>query len=312
MIPQSAKPVLTKVAVPYPMPPAMNEDQRENHMAWAVKQGYPRIKYRPMTEQTMQIIAYGPSLADTWQDINPDKPLITMSGSLKFLLEKGLKPRYGHWFHAHVDPRIDNLDVVVRHEKVIYLMGSCSHPKMFKMLEGMKVVLWHGLSGGHTKQWVAENDPGQVLVAAGSTIGLSSIHVGGVFGYRHFEIHGMDGSFKSDTRHAGPHGGIKHGQIPSVLNPDYMTSRLMDNANVEIQAMLRNFPLFCVFHGDGVVQDWVGKANMHNAARAGTPHADEVRTSKYEEVSIEEMRSLYRAGVPLIKDHVVAMANAGG
>ena len=292
---------LTKIAVPYPMPPALNEDQREKHMAWSVAQGYPRIKYREMTEQTMQIIGYGPSIADTWKEINPDKPLITMSGSLQFLLQKGLKPRYGRWFHAHVDPRSDNLGVVERHKDVIYLMGSCAHPKMFKLLDGMKVVLWHAVSGKHTKTWVEEHDPGQILVAAGSTIGLSSIHLGGVFGYRHFEIHGMDGSFKGDARHPGPHGGMVQGKRPSIVNEAYQTSRLMDNANVEVQNTLKVFPIFCVFHGDGVIQDWVSKAGLHNAAIHGTPQADSVRNGKYVPISMDDARELHRQGMPLVR-----------
>lgn len=296
------EPVTTKIAVPYAMPLAMAEEARERHMAWAVAQGYPRIKYRPMTTQTLQIIGYGPSLADTWTEINPDKPLFTMSGSLKYLLDQGLEPRWGRWFHVEVDPRPHKIKVLARHPKVIYLIGSCAHPDLFKHLEGMHVVLFHARSGDHTWQWVAENDPGQVLVSAGSTVGLTAIHVGGVFGYRHFEIFGTDGSFKGDARHAGPHAGIVHGQRPSQLNPAYMTSRLMENTNYEIKAMLRNFPLFCVFHGDGVIQDWVGKANLHNAARHGTAHADSVRRTQYEEVTPEEAQELLRGGMPLIAE----------
>jgi len=216
-----------KVPVPYPMAPAVDESIREQHMAWAVAQGYPRIKYRPMTDQTMQIIGYGPSLADTWPDINPAKPLITMSGSLRYLLERGLTPKWGRWFHVEVDPRPHKVAALERHPDVIYLIGSCAHPKLFKFLEGMKVVLFHARSGPHTKAWVREHDPEQVLVAAGSTVGLTAIHVGGVFGYRHFEIHGMDGSFRGDARHCGPHGGIVHGQRASLLNHEYMTSRMM-------------------------------------------------------------------------------------
>lgn len=294
------EPSTKKVKVPYPISIALGEEARERHMAWAVAQGYPRIKYRPMTNQTMQIIGYGPSLVDTWRDINPDKPLITMSGSLKFLLEHGLEPRWGRWFHVEVDPRPHKIKVLAKHKGVIYLIGSCAHPDLFKYLEDQHVVLFHARSGDHTWQWVAENDPGQVLVSAGSTVGLTAIHVAGVFGYRHFEIHGMDGSFKGDARHAGPHAGIVQGQRPSEFNPGYMTSRMMENANYEIKAMLKNFPLFCVFHGEGAVQDWVGKANLHNAARHETPHAAAVRGSDYVEISREEAQALYDAGMPLI------------
>jgi len=269
-------------------------------MQWSSSQGYPRIKYRPMTNQTMQIVAYGPSLEDSWRDINPDKPLITMSGALKFLMDKGLEPRWGKWFHADVDPRAHKADLIPLDKRVIYLMGSVSHPKTFKKLEGYPVVLWHAVSGPHTKTWVSENDPGQILIAGGSTIGLAAIHLAGVFGYRHFEIHGMDGSFRKDSRHAGFHGGMIQGKRESVINPGYETSRMMDNANAETIAMLKNFPVFCVFHGDGLIQDWVGKNDLHNAARSGTLKAEAVRKGEYIELSAEEADRLYENGMPLV------------
>ena len=279
---------LAKVKVPYPLPPAINEEARERHMKWSSGQGYPRVKFRPMTNEIMQIIAYGPSLEDTWKEIDSDQPLLTMSGSLKFLLEKGLKPKWGRWFHTDVDPRAHKGKAIVPHKEVIYFLGSVSHPETFKMLDGYPVVLWHAVSGPHTSTWVAENDPGQVLVAGGSTIGLSSIHLAGVFGYCHFRIHGMDGSFRGENRHAGFHGGMKQGQRPSLLNEAYQTSRLMDNANFETIAMLQNFPVFCVFYGDGVIQDWVGKAQLINAARAWTPEAEKVLESEYVPLTPEE------------------------
>lgn len=281
------------------MPPAIGEPIRERYMAWAVKQGYPRIKFRSMTDYRLQLACYGPSLADSWQDINPERPLITVSGALKFLLDKGLKPRYGRWFHIEVDPRPHKIDVLARDERVVYVIGSCSSPRLFKYLEGMRVVLFHAMSGPHTKEWVGIHDPGQVLVAAGSTVGLTAIHVGGVFGFRHFEIHGMDGCYRGEARHAGPHGGMAHGRRPSMLNPDYTTSRMMDNANFEIMAMLRSFPLFAVFHGEGLVQTEVERARLYNAAKAGTAHADVVRRTAYEELTSEQVVELVKTVAPI-------------
>jgi hypothetical protein len=290
-----------KVSVPYPMPIAISEDKRERIMRWVVDQKYPMIKSRKMTHDSLQIVAYGPSLKDTWKEIDFDEPLITMSGALKFLLDNGVKPRLGKWFHAHVDPRPDNLDCVIPHPDVVYLLGSCSNPLIFKKLEGQKIAVWHAVSGPHTYQWVKDNHPGNILVAAGSTIGLASIHLGGVFGYYHFEVFGMDGSFKGKDRHSGHHGGIEHGQRPSALNPEYMTSRLMENANYETIAMLNNFPVICVFHGDGIIQDWVGKNKPHNAARHGTPEAQIMRKARFFQIDKNKALEMNMQGVPVLE-----------
>jgi hypothetical protein len=240
-----------------------------------------------MTHDSMQIVAYGPSLQDTWKDINPDEPLMTMSGSLKFLLSKGLKPRWGKWFHIHVDPRADNLECVVRNKDVCYILGTCTNPIMFKMLEGMKIVIFHPMSGPHTKTWIEQNDPGQIMTCGGSTVGLTSIHVAGVMGFYHFEIFGMDGGFMKGKRHADTHGGIRHGERDSVFHPGWMTSRLMDNANFETCTMLRSFPVCCVWHGEGLLQDWVSKSKIENVALHGTPKAEIVRKTYYKRATPE-------------------------
>jgi hypothetical protein len=259
-----------------------------------------------MTHSRIQIIAYGPSLRDTWREIDPGAPLITMSGALKFLLEQGLKPVKGVWFHTDVDPRPHKFSVVPRHDDVVYLIGSCANPNLFKHLDGCKVALYHAFSGPHTPVWIRENDPNQLIVSAGSTIGLTSIHLGGIMGYYHFEVFGMDGSFQGKDRHAGPHLGIAHGQIESTLNPGWKTSRLMENTNHEIVAMLKNFPIFCVFHGDGLVQDWVGKAKLHNAARHGTPEAETVRAGRYALISLDQANALVNKGARFVNEFQVA------
>lgn len=292
---------LQQQKVPYPMPPALSEEKREEFMAWAIKQGAPRLRAFPIGDETLTIVGYGPSLEDSWQKIKP--PVLTTSGALNFLLGKGMVPKFGDWFHCDVDPRPHKLDFIrPPHRDVVYLMGSVCNPKSWKLLREAKVrhYLWHAVSGDHTLQWVHENDPGTVLVGAGSTIGLSAIHLGGVIGFRKFELHGYDGSFKDGRRHAGPHGGVVHGEMPSTLNPAYMTSRLMDNSNVEMTNHLKNFPIFCVFHGDGLMQDWVRKANLHNAAVDGTPQAEVVRRLLYRPIDHGTANELAARGVPVL------------
>ena len=288
-----------KTKVPYPMPPAVSEEKHEEFMAWAVKQNLPRIKAKPIGDGILTIVGYGPSLEDTWQKITP--PLICTSNSLKFLVGKGLEPGPG-WHYAMADPRPNNLDFI--RDPVIsgvtYLMASVCHPKVWRILAGERVILWHAISGEHTPEWVRANDPGTWLVGAGSTIGLCALHLGGFLGYRKFEVHGFDGSFRDGRRHAGTHNGHEQAQIHSTINGAYMTSKIMDNANVEVQNTLKSFPVFCVFHGAGLMQDWVGKAGLSNAAIDGSPQADRIRGAKFRDLSQPEVEALKKAGVPVL------------
>jgi hypothetical protein len=283
------------------MPPAVSEDIREEFMAWSVKQAVeqnlPKIAAKPIGDGMLTRVGYGPSLEDTWGKIKP--PLICMSNSLKFLIGKGLQPSEG-WFYAMTDPRPNNLDFIRNPvvPEVTYLMASVCHPKVWRILAGQKVIMWHAMSGEHTPEWVRVNDPGTWLVGAGSTIGLCSVHLGGFLGYRKFEIHGFDGSFRNGKRHAGEHNG--HGQeyIERVQNGrTFQTSKIMDNGNVEVENMLKAFPIFCIFHGDGLMQEWVRTAGLYNAALDGSPEADEIRRNEYIPVTHDEARVLMKAGV---------------
>lgn len=268
-------------------------------MAWAVKCNPPRITQQPIGDEILTLVGYGPSLADTWEKIRP--PLICTSNSLKFLIGKGMKPGPG-WYYAMADPRANNLDFIRNPvvPEVTYLMASVCHPKVWRILQGYKVVMWHAMSGEHTPEWVRLNDPGTWLVGAGSTIGLCVIHLGGFLGYRKFEVHGFDGSFRDGKRHAGDHSGHDQAPIPSTINPAYTTSKIMDNANVEVQNTLRSFPIFCVFHGTGLMQDWVRNSGLANAAIDGSSIADKLRYAKFVPVSTEEAEELKRAGVPVL------------
>lgn len=244
-------------------------------MGEALKTGFPRLQPREIEDgRSISVACYGPSLKDTWQKI--ERPIISVSGALHFLSERGVVPDY----HVDVDPRKHK----VRHvtppvDGVHYVMASCCHPDTWKSLQGQKVSLIHAYSDVTTPDWVARNDPGGFVVRPGSTVGMAAIHVGGLLGYRHFEIHGMDGSIKDGERHAGPHFGHKQGGITwAAGGKTYQTSKIMANACAEVINTLRQFPIFCVFHGEGLQQALIDEEyDLDNAALDGTPKANMVR-----------------------------------
>jgi hypothetical protein len=263
---------------PYQLKPAVSTEQRHAYMKTALETGLPRIKMSPMDEQaSISIVCYGPSLKDTWEEIK--RPMITMSGSLKFLTDRGIIPD----FHVDMDPRQQK----VKHINppvpgVHYLMASCCHPDTWKTLRYQKVTLWHLWSSKETEKWVSENDPYQLLIRSGSHIGSGALQIGGVLGYRHFEIHGMDGSIRDGERHAGPHYGHKQGGITwDAGRVTYQTSRIMSNQCAEMINSFRLYPMFGVFYGEGLQQALLDEEyDLDNVALAHTPKAEMVRKLK--------------------------------
>lgn len=251
--------------IPFGLVAAVNKYRRHAHMTRALDQGYPRLQPNPIDERAaISIVGYGPSLEETWREIQ--RPILSMSGATKFLAERGIIADY----HLDMDPREHKVSFISPPVPgVHYLMASVCHPKTWKILAGQRITLFHTYSGPETEEWIAEMDPGQGWIHGGSTIGLAAVHVGGVLGYRHFEIHGMDASFKPDrsARHAGPHGGTKQqdGYTWQVGGVVYQTSRIMSNAAAETINMVENFPVFCVFHGQGLTQALIRERDVPNA-----------------------------------------------
>lgn len=285
--------------VPYQLVAAVSVDQRCAQMAYSIQvaneRGYLRLEDTLIEDtRTLSIACYGPSLQDTWQAIT--HPILSMSGATRFLADHGIIADY----HVDMDPRLHkakHLDPPV--DGVHYLMASVSPPKTWELLKGQRVTLWHTYSGKNSEgkdsyAWVADHDFNQLVIRGGSTIGLTAMHIGGVLGYRHFEIHGMDGSYADASRasrHAGPHFG-KAQKRPKTWNAEgrmYHTSEIMANAVAETINTIRQFPMFCVFHGDGLTQALVREADVPNACTANqSEKAALVRRSYVRRVEMPE------------------------
>lgn len=256
--------------IPYNLTAAVSVEQRYAQMVSAIARPLPRLERLAIDDRAVLSIAcYGPSLRDTWQDLRP--PILSMSGATKFLYERGITPDY----HIDMDPRAHKaMTSLPPVPGVTYLVASVCVADYFDALAraGSKVVLWHTVSSNWQQDlnWVAEHDPGQLVVSSGSTIGLGAIQLGGILGFRRFEIHGMDGSFADGQRHAGPHAGKKQ---PPTFTWDaggvtYRTSQIMANAVAETVNTCKNFPIFCVFYGNGLTQALIREEGLPNACCA--------------------------------------------
>lgn len=253
--------------VPYPMQPAVDQWTRHAYMLAALREGYARLAPQPMDDTArLSIACYGPSLKETWQDLQ--HPILCVSGALKFLVARGIVPDY----YVAMDPRMDAVEAITPPIfGVRYLMASCCHPKSWTVLLGHDVILWHAVSHkGITDHWLTKIDPEHPPIQTGSHVGLGAIQVGGLLGYRHFEIHGMDGSCRNGTRHAGPHPSAKQKDdiVWPVHGQQYQTTKVMANGVQEAISAMRLYPIFCVFHGEGLTQALIRKRNYDNACCA--------------------------------------------
>ena len=251
--------------IPYRMQAAVAVEIRRQNILAAIARNPPRLEQKPFDESaTMHVACYGPSLKDTWQDLR--HPCISMSGATRFLADKGFIPDY----HIDMDPRAHKIKQITPPiDGVTYLIASVCAPIYFETLKDQKVILWHCVSSTMDAdvEWLSVNDFGQLLFSTGSNIGLAAIQIGGALGYRHFEIHGMDGSFSDGARHAGEHFGKVQKADTSWTSQfvRYRTSKIMANGVAEAINAMRSYPIFCVFHGRGLQQSLIEEENLPNA-----------------------------------------------
>ena len=263
--------------IPFQLTAAVDLETRRAQMLSAIARDLPRLEQVPINEKAvLHVACYGPSLRDTWKDLG--RPLMAMSAATQWLVKRGVVPDY----HVAMDPRPNQAnDLTPPVAGVNYLISSVCHPKCFDNLQGAKVTLWHAISSNEESdiEWLSQHDPGTLLVSTGSHIGLGALQVAGLLGFRHFEIHGMDGSFADDgARHAGQHTGKAQAadQVWQAGNHPYRTSKIMANGVAETINALRVYPIFCVFHGKGLTQALVRESGILTACCA-----DEVEKAKW-------------------------------
>jgi 6-hydroxymethylpterin diphosphokinase MptE-like protein len=231
----------------YPMRTVTTIEAEIRQIEACMAHGYPRLLPRPLTHETLSIVGFGPSLKDMWPLIT--QPCITMSGSHDFLITRGVIPTY----YTNCDGRDHQVKFLQHpHPDVTYLMATVCATPTWAALNGHKIIIWHNAHGEHVVDWIAEHDQGGLLVAGGSNIGLTSIHLGGVLGFRSFKLFGMDGNFHDKTRHAGQHPDPVPQRVIIREAGGYRwnTSPQMSNACDELVWLLRDTPIEVEVYGD--------------------------------------------------------------
>jgi uncharacterized Rossmann fold enzyme len=213
------------------------------------------------------IVGGGPSLADSVKAIKDHKrrglKIITVNNALRFLLSKGVTPDV----HVMLDAREENLHMVEDAPRnVRYFLASQVHPCVFDALSGHDVVLWHcGMHDGTelmeiVKPWF-DDGPDQrpvVFVPGGGTVGLRSISLAWLSGYRKIHLYGFDSSYADGRHHAYSQSLNDDDPVMDVVlaGKTYTCARWMIRQAMEFQQQvlyLRDKGVKVIAHGSGLV-----------------------------------------------------------
>lgn len=186
---------ISRILAQFPARPCVSNEQMLENIRSSTSRRLPGVGLFKPHDRVMSIAGGGPSLEDTWKDLTG--VIVTANASLGYLLERDVIP----WACGLLDPRAHIADFVEPRDDVFFFVSSVCHPDVFDKLSGSKVVLWHpggmpGLDRALPK--------GTDMIGGGSTMGLRWFNLGYFMGFRKFEAHGLDSSFRGDKTHAYP------------------------------------------------------------------------------------------------------------
>lgn len=227
------------------------------HVRSALGRGLPKPQYCRPHGRILSVAGGGPSLAQTYPQL--DGVVVTANAGLGFLLSKGITP----WACGLLDARPHIADLIEPHPDVFYFVASTCHPSVFDKLKGCKVILWHP-SGVPGLERVLPSDAH--MIAGGTTMGMRWLNIGHYMGFRRFEMHGLDSSYRGAQTHAYPDS--RDGTAGTIEINGYVTdnnflTQCIDWFQLEELFQLEADKPAVRFHGEGLLQSMVReRANL--------------------------------------------------
>ena len=267
--------------------------QRDHQIALAIERCKKRIApCYDLRPEPIALVAFGPSLADTWEKIKDFKYVMTCSGAHRMLIDRGIIPQW----HVAVDPLPGNTPKLIGepHPDVEYLIASTCHQDVHDHLENFNMKLWHVFANEDDALRTLPN--GEWALTGGCSVGLRMMTIARFFGFREHHIFGMDGGMKIEKSHAGDHPAIpKKFFVTEYEGETYFTTPGYLEAAKQTFHELDQMPdVKATFYGEGLVQDMAKHYKPNPVAKEKAMigyNKPELASAEY----IEQNRQLHRA-----------------
>lgn len=204
-----------------------------------------------LTDEPCAVVAYGPSLKDTWKDILQFDTIFTCSGAHKFLVDRGVTPT----FHCESDPRAHKVAMLGQPQsQTTYLMASCCHSNYFDALEAAnaKILLWHLLF--NEDEIFTLYPKGDWIICGGNTIGPRTIRLARLSGFTNLHVFGLDGSGTHAGEHTNAPADRVYGPVTVKGKTFNTTKQLMFQMASLFDDLDRMPEVKCTFYGEGLYQ----------------------------------------------------------
>jgi hypothetical protein len=165
----------------------------------AVDRQLPILTLQEPNDDVCVIVGGGPSARNFLPELtarkNNGQIIYALNGAGRWLVDHGIDPDA----LIILDARPENVKFLFGIPKTttLYLASQC-HPVVFDASEGFDVVMWHANYEG--KSGVKEHRE-TILIGGGTSVGMRSLSVAYVRGYRRIHLYGFDSSYHGVESH---------------------------------------------------------------------------------------------------------------
>lgn len=149
-------------------------------------------------ELPIALVGGGPSLSKTIDKVREYKTIFACGSVHDYLRKEGIVPTYA----GICDPDPVSINYFKNpHPETKYLIASACDPKIFEHLDKYPIVMWHCHSDDYNDK-LAEIEKDYEGVGGGCTIGLRSVCIAIMCGYRNIDFFGFDSCLSDEQTYA--------------------------------------------------------------------------------------------------------------
>lgn len=247
------------------------ENMREN-----CKRDLPWLLPRSPHSDQMVIVGGGPSVLDHIGSIKERR----RRGQAIFALNNAWRVLpFAPDFIVCMDSRPENAAFFEgAPDSPTYLIASTAHPSVFDTLAGKNIMVWHADQAIPEQREILDSYSGAkpgAMFGGGATVGLRTIIVGYMMGFRREHLYGMDSSYQDGKHHAYAQSLNDNEKIieiiPQGFEKTYMCAPWMARQADEFQqfykSLLKRGPFFIQAHGEGLLPDLCRHINRQITAK---------------------------------------------
>jgi hypothetical protein len=177
-------------------------------------------------------------------------------------------------------------------------MASCCHPRMWDVLEGHKVKLWHIYNNEDNREVPLTYPRGEWILTGGNNVGLRCMVVARLMGYTNFDIFGMDCSFPhpKEGHHAGAHLNVNKSVFPTPYEGKmfYCEPAMVTYARQFFHEVMQLPDVTIRLHGDGLLQHMVATRKHEKVSTKKAVNIAFSTPITFTAAGLEAMKKLYQ------------------